>query len=177
MSGDVNKLVGREYDYIKGNTAIKPKRKSGIRRPDEKQKEIQRKKINRKKSILSKYRRQNDRKYMFTVVVAIFTLGCMTIAGDSNVYTMQSQTSKINSQIKQAQEENEALKVTLLKFSSLNNIEDKAKSKLSMHIPSKEQTVTIDFSKDYFESLEHEETTSNTEDKSLLTKLKKLIKF
>lgn len=53
---------------------------------------------------------------MFTVVVAIFTLGCITIAGDSNVYKMQSQTSTIESQIKQAQEENEALKVTLLKF-------------------------------------------------------------
>ena len=52
---------------------------------------------------------------------------------------MQRKISDLNTQINQTQEENEALKVKLLKFSSLNNIQEKAGTKLSMFIPNKEQ--------------------------------------
>ena len=77
-------------------------------------------------------------------------MGVITISGDSKVYNMQRKVSDLSTQINQTQEDNEALKVKLLKFSSLSNIQEKAGTKLSMFIPNKEETVKIDFSQNYF---------------------------
>ena len=90
---------------------------------------------------------------MFLVVAAIFTLGSVTIAGDTKVYNMQRQVTQLNSSIKTMKEENEALKVKLLKYSSLSNIEGNASTKLGMYIPSSSDVVKIDFSENYFNNI------------------------
>ena len=149
----MNKLVGREYDYIKGSTVSAPERKSGIRRPDKKYKQIQRRKKIQTRNTLLKNKRKNDRKYILTVVVVIFSVGFITISGNSKVYNMQKEASDLGFQINQTQEENEAMKVKLLKFSSLKNIQEKAGTKLYMFMPNKEETITIDFSQNYFKDL------------------------
>ena len=119
-------MAGREYDYIKGSTVSAPERKSRVRKPDKKYKQIQRRKKIQNRNTLLRNRRKNDRKYILTVAVVIFSLGFITISGDSKVYNMQKKVSDLNTQINQTQEENEALKVKLLKFSSLNNIQAKS---------------------------------------------------
>ncbi len=172
----MNKLARREYDYIKGNTVLAPERKSGARKEEKRYTQAQKRKKIISKNILLKNRRRNDRKYMVTVAVVIFSLGLITIAGDNRVYTMEDKVSNLNSQINQAQEENEALKVKILKFSSLNNIEKNAQSKLSMSIPKKEDTVKVDFSQNYFKDLKPTSSESNTKKSSLFSKLISLIK-
>jgi cell division protein FtsL len=111
-----------------------------------------------------------------TVAVVIFTLGVATIAGDNKVYSMQNSVTSLNTQIKQAQEENEALKVELLKFSSLNNIEKKAEGNLSMFVPKKGEVVKIDFSQDYFSDLKSNSSAENTKESNIFSKLKILFK-
>ena len=123
----------RQFGYIRGNTAVVPERKPRISRNNKNKNSILRKK-NKEKAIIAS--RKNDRKYMFLVVAAIFTLGSVTIAGDTKVYNMQRQVTQLNSSIKTMKEENEALKVNLLKYSSLSNIEGNASTKLGMYIPS-----------------------------------------
>lgn len=174
MSWDVNKLVVREYDYIKGSTATKPERKNGVQKTDKKYKKFQRNKKN--KNIRLNNKKVNDRKYMFSLSIVIFIFGCITIFGDSKVYTMQKQVSDLNTQIKQTQEENEALKVKLLKFSSLSNIQENAEAKLGMIVTTKENVVKIDFSDDYFKDIKEENDTNQNEAKSLLSKLMSFIK-
>lgn len=166
-------MARREYDYIKGNTALAPERKRRVRKPDKKYKQIKRRKA---KEVLIKNRRKSDRKYMSTVAVVIFILGVATIAGDNKVYSMQNGVTNLNTQIKQAQEENEALKVELLKFSSLNNIEKKAEGDLSMYVPKKGEVVKIDFSQDYFSDLKSNDSAVNTKESNLFSKLKNLFK-
>ncbi len=163
----------REYDYIKGSAVSVPERKSGSHKVDKKYKEIQR---HKNRNVLLKNKRKNDRKYIVTMAVVIFTLGCMTISGDSNLYNMQKKISDLTTQINQTQEDNESLKVKLLKFSSLKNIKENAGSKLSMFIPNKEETVKIDFSQNYFENLEPKATANITKENSLFSKLVNLIK-
>lgn len=177
MSWDVNKLVEREYDYIKGSTVSVPERKSKVLKPNRKYKEIQRQKKLKNRNTLLKNRRKNDRKYMLTIAVVIFTFGCITISGDSKLYSMQKKVSDLGIQIRQTQEENEALKVRLLKYSSLSNIQENATTKLSMSIPNKEETVKIDFSQNYFKDLEPKNsTTNNNKEESLFSKMLSLIK-
>jgi len=171
----VNKLAGREYDYIKGSTVSAPERKSGVRKLDKKYKKIQRRKNINNRNTLLRNRRKNDRKYILTMVVIIFGLGFVTISGDGKVYDMQRKISNLNTQINQTQEDNEALKVKLLKYSSLSNIQGKAETKLSMFIPNKKETVRIDFSQNYFENLKSNSSSNNTKE-TLLSKVMNLIK-
>jgi cell division protein FtsL len=172
----VNKLARREYDYIKGSTALAPQRKQKVRKLDEKYKKIQRRKKIQTRNFLLKNRRKNDRKYIVTVAVVMLGLGFTTIFGYSKVYNMQRKVAELNTEIKQTQEENEAIKVKLLKFSSLNNIEEKAKAKLSMSIPTKQETIKIDFSQDYFKDLEPSVSENANKKTNVLTKLINLIK-
>ena len=172
----MNKLAGREYDYIKGSTVSAPERKSGVRKLDKKYKKIQRRKNINNRNTLLRNRRKNDRKYILTVAIVIFSLGFITISGDSKVYNMQRKISDISTQINQKQEENEALKVKLLKFSSLNNIQEKAGTKLAMFIPKKEETVKIDFSENYFKNLNSNISNDSTKETNLFSKFMNLIK-
>ena len=168
-------MAGREYDYIKGSTVSAPERKSGVRKLDKKYKKIQRRKNINNRNTLLRNRRKNDRKYILTMVVIIFGLGFVTISGDGKVYDMQRKISNLNTQINQTQEDNEALKVKLLKYSSLSNIQGKAETKLSMFIPNKKETVRIDFSQNYFENLKSNSSSNNTKE-TLLSKVMNLIK-
>ncbi|MCE5221448.1 MAG: cell division protein FtsL [Clostridium sp.] len=171
----MNKLAGREYDYIKGSTVSAPERKSGVRKLDKKYKKIQRRKNINNRNTLLRNRRKNDRKYVLTMVVIIFGLGFLTISGDGKVYDMQRKISNLGTQINQTQEDNEALKVKLLKYSALSNIQGKAETKLSMFIPNKKETVRIDFSQNYFEDLKSNSSSNNTKE-TLLSKVMNLIK-
>lgn len=171
----MNKLARREYDYIKGNTALAPERKSKVRKPNEKYKKIQRRKKIQTRNALLQNRRKNDRKYILTVAAVILGLGFLTISGDNKVYNMQKQSTLLNSQIKQTQEENEALKVKVLKFSAINNIQGNAKTKLSMFIPKKEETVKIDFTQDYFKDIKPNVTKSNTNKTTFLSKFTNIL--
>ena len=150
-----------EYDYIKGSTATKPVRKSNVQNPNREYKETRKVKQDRKARL--KIKKKNDRRYVLSVAGIILCFGCATILGDSKVYNMQKQVRELNTEINQMQEENEALKVKILKFSSLSNIQESAEARISMVMPGKEDSVKLDFSKNYFESVQDED--SNEENK------------
>lgn len=163
----------RQYGYIRGNTAIAPERKQRTGKNNKKKNSILRKKNKQKALIQNK---KNDRKYMFLVVATIFTLGCITISGDTKVYNMQKQVTELTSTIKQMKEENEALKVKVLKYSSLSNIEGNAGSKLGMYIPSSSDVVKIDFSENYFKDVSSVANTSKNDKGGLFSKIADIFK-
>lgn len=175
MSRDVNKMPRGEYSYsVKGNTAVKPLKKTTIRKPKKSREQIRKEKKNKKN--LFKKQRQSDRKYMLTVVMFILGLGCITIAGDSKVYKMQKTVTTLENEISSINEENEALRVKILKYSSLSNIEENAGSSLGMHIPHGEDVVKIDFSDNYFKDVTTNTTTVKKEDNDFLSFLEKIFK-
>lgn len=164
-----------EYSYgVKGNTAVKPLKKTTIRKP-KKHNEIIRKKKNDKKKLFKK-QRQSDRKYMLSVIGIVLSLGCITIAGDGKVYKMQETVTTLENEISSTKEENEALKVKILKYSSLNNIEENAGNTLGMHVPHGEDVVKIDFSNDYFKDVKVNNNTVQKDDNSFLGFLEKFFK-
>lgn len=164
-----------EYSYgVKGNTAVKPLKKTTIRKP-KKHNEITQKKKNDKKKLFKK-QRQSDRKYMLTVVGIVLSLGCITIAGDSKVYKMQKTVTTLENEISSTKEENEALRVEILKYSSLNNIEENAGNALGMHVPHGEDVVKIDFSNDYFKDVKVNSNTDQKDDNSFLGFLETIFK-
>ena len=114
-------MVVKEYDYIKGNTALNPKRKVN-ERDNKKYDQLKKSKKNRERRIQEQKRK--TRATMLQISLFILIMGIITIARDSQVFTMQKELTSINKEIKIYEAENEALKVDLLKASSLDNIKD-----------------------------------------------------
>lgn len=168
-------MPGGEYSYgIKGNTAVKPLKKTTIRKP-KKNSQIRRQKKNDKEKLFRK-ERQSDRKYMFTVILFVLGLGCITIAGDSKVYKLQKTVTALENQISNTKEENEALRVKILKYSSLDNIEENAGNSLGMYVPHSDDVVKIDFSDDYFKDVNVNNTAVQREESSFIDFFTKFFK-
>ena len=163
----------KEYSYgVNGNTAVKPLKKTTIRKPKKHSEIIKKKKDNKKK--LFKKQRQSDRKYILTVVMFILSIGCITIAGYSNVYKMQRAVTKLEDEINNTREENEALRVKILKYSSLNNIEETAGNSLGMYVPHDKDVIKIDFSNDYFKDVKVNSNVVKKDDNDFLLFLEKI---
>lgn len=168
-------MPGGEYSYgIKGNTAVKPLKKTTIRKP-KKNSQIRKRKKNHKKKLFRE-ERQSDRKYMFTVILFVLGLGCITIAGDSKVYKLQKTVTALENQISNTKEENEALRVKILKYSSLDNIEENAGNSLGMYVPHSDDVVKIDFSDDYFKDVNVNNTAVQREESSFIDFFTKFFK-
>ena len=166
-------MLVKEYDYIKGNTAVNP------RRQDNEQERIKREKLERAKRNRNKRLREEEiktRKGILQVALIIVMLGFTTILRDSKVYEMQREVIKINKEIKMINDENEALRVDLLKVASLDNIKTNAEERLGMVAATKENMVEIDFSENYFEDLESDITNENNNQKGLFSRLMDALK-
>lgn len=144
-------MVEREYDYIRGNTVLNPKRKYNEidkriekEKQERRQRELQRKEKAAKKATV---------KNILQVSCIALILGVSTIARDGKVYKMQNDLSKVKSEIKTVTAEGEALRVNLLRYSSLADIKDIA-NKSGMKMPGKDDSVEIDLSKNFFANLE-----------------------
>ena len=108
---------------------------------------------------------------MLQISLFILIMGIITIARDSQVFTMQKELTNINKEIKIYEAENEALKVDLLKASSLDNIKDIAENKLEMNIATKDNIVAVDLSQNYFKELDQKDKSENKESKGIINKV------
>lgn len=157
-------MIVKEFDYVKGNTVVKPNRK--IKESDKKYKELERSQRNKKKR---EYMKQREKRIACLQIASlIFVIGLVVISRDTKVYNMQKELSTINSEISKVTDENEALRIELLKRGSLDNIKTNAESKLGMSIATKDNTMQIEVPSNYFEE---ENDSANDEKETVLSKI------
>ena len=113
---DVNKMGVREYDYIRGNTALAPERKI---REAEKQREKQ-------KAKRAYEKKMNLLISGFTVGTIMFALGATTLFLDSKIHDYQKQLLILESNMKEEEDVNAAIDVEMLKFASFDKIKSTA---------------------------------------------------
>lgn len=145
----------REYDYIRGNTALEPDKKIKETEKQRKKQRIQSKKRERamKKNILIAG---------FTVGTILFALGSTTLFLDSKIHDYQKKLLILEENLKEEKDVNAAINVKMLKFASFDKIKSTAEDELGMIYPNSESTITIDMSKEYFSHLKTKEnSTSN----------------
>ncbi|PWX28467.1 cell division protein FtsL, partial [Clostridium perfringens] len=99
-----------------------------------------RKKSNNKEE---KSKKIKNKKSVYQIVLLILVVGGITISRDVKVYKTQQQLDSLNKEINSVITENEALKVQILKASSLDKIEETAKNKLKMILPTKENMIKL----------------------------------
>ena len=152
-------MGAREYNYTRGNTALVPERKPQYDK-------------NKKQKIKEELRAKKIKKLkvnLISNVVGISALVCIlggiTLAIDGYVYDRQNELTKIKEEAEVSSDINDALKVMLLKYSSLENVKNVAENELSMVYPNKDNTIMIDMSKDYFSHISEEENGESFLDK------------
>lgn len=168
----MNKIMGREYDYIRGNTAVNPNRKYEDFNNDQKKKEIERAAKEKRRKLRAL--RDKKTKDIIHVSLVICALGVITIMRDGNVYETQKRLIEIKTEVKNVEADNEALRVDLLKFSSLENVKSTAEE-IGMKNPSNSEYITVDMSKNYFPELTKDDT-KKVEKKSFFSNLMDALK-
>ena len=143
-------MIVKEVDYIRENTANVPQRKYNDIKKDKSLEDSK-----KRKNKLLKEKKKKTRNGALQIALVIFVLGVLTIWRDTKVYNLQTQIGTLNNEIKTINSENEALKVDLLKNSSLKNIESSAKKKLGMISPVDAKKVNVDLSKNYLSGIEN----------------------
>ena len=141
----------REYDYIRGNTALAPERK--VNTLDEK----------RNKKLKDRDKKAHEkRKYLLVsglkIATIIFALGATTLCLDGKVHDLQKQLLILEGNMKEEEDVNAAINVDMLKFASFDKIKSTAENELGMVYPNSESTIRIDMSKEYFSHLKNEES-------------------
>ena len=152
-------MGARQYNYTRGNTALVPERKPQYDK-------------NKKQKIKEELRAKKIKKLkvnLISNVVGISALVCIlggiTLAIDGYVYDRQNELTQIKEEAEVSSDINDALKVMLLKYSSLENVKNVAENELSMVYPNKDNTIMIDMSKDYFSHISEEENGESFLDK------------
>ena len=148
---DVNKMGVREYDYIRGNTALAPERK--VKELDKKR-DLQRKERERK----AHQKRKSLLVSGLTIGAIMFALGATTLYLDGKIHDLQKQLLILEGNMKEEEDVNAAINVDMLKFASFDKIKSTAENELGMVYPSSESTISIDMSKEYFAHLNNEES-------------------
>lgn len=146
----MNKIMEREYDYIRGNTAVNPNRKYKDFNENKKNREIERLEKEKRKRL--RELRDKKTKEVIQVALVVCVLSVATIMREGNVYKTQQELTNIKTEAKNIEAANGALKVELFKFSSLDNIKSTAES-IGMVNPNSSEAITIDMSKNYFPEL------------------------
>lgn len=168
----MNKIMEREYDYIRGNTAVNPNRKYKEVNNDRKNKEIER--LEKEKRRRLRELRDKKTKEVIQIALVVCALGVVTIMREGKVYKTQQELTNIKYEMKNVVAANEALRVDLLKFSSLDNIKATAGS-IGMINPNNSKSITVDMSKNYFPELT-EDAAKKNEKKNLFSKLRDALK-
>lgn len=154
-------MVVKEFEYVKGNTVRSPLKEN--EREKRKYEELKRsKKLREKRQFEQK---KEIRKSLLQIAALIFVVGVAIISRDCRVYDMQKDISKLDTEIADVKDKNEALKVELLKVSSLSSIQENAEKKLGMTIATKENTIKIEIPKSYYDYVENADSNKNSKDK------------
>lgn len=143
-------MVNKEYEYIRGNTVLNPKRKY-----DEVKKREEREKLERQRREQQKRERNAKKalvKNILNVASIALVLGVLTIARDGKVYSMQNDLTNVKKEIKNATADGEALRANLLKYSSLGEIKEIANAS-GMKMPQKDDSINVDITKDFFANI------------------------
>lgn len=153
-------MVVKEFqsEYVNGNTVIKPQRRSE-ETDKKKQEELQR--LKRQRNKRKREEEESIRKAILQIAAFIFIIGMVIITRDSKVYSTQKDLTSINKEIKAVSDDNEALRVDLLKVGSLDNIKTKAEKELGMVVATKENTIQLELPNKYFDNVANKSTTED----------------
>jgi cell division protein FtsL len=163
-------IVMDNKNLVNGSTALAPKYKPYKPNIDEELEK--RKKAEKEKEKLIAEKRAKRKAQVLLSIACVFITGVILIGRYAAVYNLQSNLTKVKTEIHNTTMENEDLKVQLLKAGNIQQIEETAKTKLNMMTPDKKNVMYMTTTKDYFAKVTKEE---NNKQEDLIAKLKNIL--
>lgn len=164
-------LLENESNSIYGNTVLAP---GGAALPNEKtkkQEEVERKREQRREEKQQQQQRVVRALKFAGTLAGGFILAFTILFRYSAIYSMQKEVIEVNNEIYNLSEENEALKVQLIKYSNISYIEEIATKELKMVNPIAGNAIYCNL-----KSIELPQEEKNTENRTI-TLLKKIKGF
>lgn len=162
-------MLQKEIEYIRGNTVVSPEKPH--MNPDAEREYERLKKAKRDRKLRQKLRKKEIKKSYTQIIIMTFVVGMIVIYGDNRIYKAQSQLNTLKASISAIENENEALKVDILKSSSISDISSAAENKLKMVSPTQNNVVSIDLEKNNFKIVSENSINKND---GILAKIKRL---
>ncbi|MDW8799630.1 cell division protein FtsL [Clostridium sp. A1-XYC3] len=160
-------IVVNEDSIIQGNTVLKPKYSPT------RGNEVDKEKANRKRRHKQVNRRVKNKMKIIRNIALIFIIGLTLVGRYCIIYDMQMELNSIKSNINTINKENENLRVELVKFNNIQQIEETAVSKLHMVKPDKSMAVYTNISKETIQSSEKKKQVE--EEKSIWSRIKRVL--
>nr|WP_251860182.1 cell division protein FtsL [Clostridium sp. Marseille-Q2269] len=153
-----------------GNTVLKPQYDPQIEKDKRKKEQYKRNKKVKQKLLKKKF------KTLRSIIIA-FIIGVALVTRYGMLYSMQKDLSNVKNQISEVEKDNENLKVELVHYNNLKNIEKTAGEKLKMISPSKDSVIYADLSYNNFKKENSKVHVSEKDNVflELLSNLKKLL--
>ncbi len=138
-----------EGNAIRGNTVLKPEYLPSIEQENEKKRLKERAKNKRLKQKRVKNKFKIIRNIVFSFIIGVTLVGRYCI-----IYNMQKELNSIKFNTNEMNNENENLKVELVKYNNIQYIEEFAVNKLHMFSPDKGSAIYTDLNKENIKSID-----------------------
>lgn len=144
-------IVVDKKNLINGNTVLKPSNEP-LRKKEkydrEKYKKLEESKKEALKSLKEKQRKKKGK--VLKYIACVFVVGMTIIYRYNMIYENQRKIKNIKAEINTFRENNDNLKIELVKYNSISNVEVTAKEELDMVKPSRADIIYCDLKKNNF---------------------------
>lgn len=149
-------IVTNNKNNVNGSNALAPQKVPSRYSESNKQRELEKQrnehiKRNKERLVKSKAR-------ILKNIMLCFVIGIILVHRYSVIYNKEKNIIDIKNQITMMNRENENLKIDLLKYNNIKNIESKASKELNMISKNGESVMYIDLEKNNFKNTSTEET-------------------
>lgn len=163
-------IVTNNKTSINGNNALAPQKISYKPSKDNELRELEKQKrehikINREKAIEKKIK-------ILRNIIFSFAIGILVIYRYSVIYNIEKDIVDVKTQISAVNAENENLKIDLLKYNNIKELESKAVNELNMVPKSLSSVIYIDLEKNNFENTSD---SNNLKSNGIINKIKKIL--
>ncbi|MCY6354032.1 hypothetical protein [Clostridium sp. ZS2-4] len=162
-------IVTNKNNPVNGNNALVPDFKPSRNTIERKYKELETSKREHKK--INKQKRVKKKAIVLKNVLLAFTVGVILVYRYSLIYDMEKNIIDTKKEISAINAENENLRIGLLKFNNIKEIEKISVGQLNMIPKSKTNVVYIDLQKNNFKKVEENKEKGG----SFIEKLKKIL--
>jgi cell division protein FtsL len=163
-------LIINDRNNINGNNALAPQKMPSRQIDYDKQRDLE--KLKKEHIKINKQKSVNKKAKILRNIIFCFIIGITVIYRYSIIYNIEKDILDVKSEISTVNSENENLKIGLLKYSNIKEIENNAVKNLNMFPKNESNIVYIDLEKNNFKSFSEEEVKEN---EGIVERLKKIL--
>lgn len=163
-------IITNNKNMVNGSNALAPQRIPSKDRNTQQQRDLE--KLRKEHQRISREKSINKKAKVLKNIILLFVIGIALVHRYSMIYNMEKNIIDVKKQISNLNDENESLRIDLLKYNNIHSLEEEALKNLNMIPKSRINAIYINFDKNNFKNnLKEGEEESN----GIFFKIKKIL--